>query len=149
MNIHRVRLRSAADLAATIVWTGPAIPVLGASQCGIWVTGATSAPGAFSWEVSHDGVAWVTGAPPLLCLASGDAIAGQALTTARLSVLSPNFAGGVVDGIPWRFARPKITGHASTIVTALQVECFTISDFDNPGDIANLYALLTTGGSGL
>ena len=125
MHVIRQTIRAAADLAATDVWTGPAIKCPCATMVALNVKATnTNAPAAFSWEVSDDGVTWGTGAPPLLTLLQGDAITAQSLLQPRKAVLISNFSGGAVVGIPWYYVRPKITGHATNVIAGLEVSVF-------------------------
>lgn len=124
MYIVRQTLRAAADLAATVLWTGPAIQALGCVQLVLNIK-ATNAnpPVTFAWEVSDDGTNWLTGAPPVGTLTQYDAIAGQALNNAggRIVALICNYQGGATPGLPWKYARPKITGHATLTISGLEV----------------------------
>lgn len=141
MFIQRRTIRAAATLNATEVWTGPAIRCFMAHQINLWIKATNAnAPVAFAWEVSDDGVVWQAGAPPVQTQLQGDTIAAQSLNNAgnRKAILTGFFSGGCVSGMPWRFARPLITGHATLSITGLEVIAAvaylirpTITDNDN------------------
>lgn len=120
----RQTLRAASDLLATVVWTSPAILALGATQIVLNIKATNAnAPVAFAWEVSADGLDWATGAPPIGTLTQYDAITAQALNNAggRIVALICNYQGGATPGMPWKFVRAKITGHATLSITGLEV----------------------------
>jgi hypothetical protein len=141
MAVHRIKLRSAANLAATVVWTSPNIPILGAQALILYFRASDATVNvAATIAVSNDHGASFTAEANIfagtnvgMLLLQGDTIHQVALNAAggKSAQYIANFGGGATPVMAHTHARVKVTGHATTPIAGLEVEAVVVTPHDN------------------